>query len=121
MPEIEVTLQGLFLIEEEFQNDEDDEEDIVGGLRDSALSNVSDGEAGAKKAEATFSRENRVAAFHDATYVSKFAHHCAPTSQMRLLNVEKIKFSGPDPPLEPEKPAETEVVEEVKAPPPKGK
>lgn len=40
---------------------------------------------------------------------------------MRLLTVEKFKFVGPDPPLEPVKKEEDEVQEEVKAPPPKGK
>ena len=68
-----------------------------------------------------YSREERVAAFHDATYISKFAHNCPVNSQLRLLTVEKFKFAGPDPPLEKEKTAESEVPEEVKAPPPKGK
>ena len=121
MPEIEVVLQGLFLIEEEFQNDEEEEEDVAGGRRDSTVEVGSDVGADIKKVEVTFTRDERVAAFHDATYVSKFAHHCAPTSQLRLLNVEKVKFAGPDPPLEPQKSIESEVVEEVKAPPPKGK
>ena len=41
MPEIEVAIQGLFLIEEEFKYDDDDEEDVVGGRRDSTVDNVS--------------------------------------------------------------------------------
>jgi len=36
---------------------------------------------------------------------------------LRLLTVQKFKFAGPDPPLEPVKKEVVEVVEEVKAPP----
>ena len=35
---------------------------------------------------------------------------------MRFLTVQKFKFSGPDPPLEPVKPDVEEAVEETKAP-----
>ena len=46
-PEIEVALQGLFMVEEDFKKDEDDEEDTVGlnARRDSTLDNASADEA----------------------------------------------------------------------------
>ena len=42
-PEIEVALQGLFMIEEDFKRDDDDEEDTVGlpDRRDSTLDHAS--------------------------------------------------------------------------------
>ncbi len=54
-------------------------------------------------------------------FINKFARHCPINSRMRLLTVQKFKFSGPDPPLEPVKPDVEEVQEEAKAPPAKGK
>lgn len=60
MPEIEVAIQGLFLIEEEFAKDEDDEEDVVGGRRDSTVDNASADEADMKKAQTQFVKEDRI-------------------------------------------------------------
>ena len=61
-PEIEVAIQGLFMIEEEFKKDEDDEEDTVGvnARRDSTLDNGSEYEAEQQKAAQLFTREDRI-------------------------------------------------------------
>ena len=60
--EIEVAIQGLFMIEEEFKKDDDDEEDAVGinVPRDSTLDNGSEYEAEQQKARQIFTREERI-------------------------------------------------------------
>ena len=116
-PEIEVAIQGLFMVEELFQKDEDEDDDLGVPARDSTLEvRSADGDEPSKPA--TLSKEARVKAFTDFSYINKFARNCHDGSHMRLMTAQKFKFSGPDPPQEPIKQEQDEAEkEEVKATP----
>lgn len=47
-------------------------------------------------------------AYQSLLQINKFARNCYETSEMRKLNVEKIKFNGPDPPFVKPEPEATE-------------
>ena len=118
-PEIEVAIQGLFMVEEQFTKDVDEDGGLdIPNRNDSTLSNAAAETLELEKSNAFFKREDRIQAFNDLAYINKFARNCHEKSSMRLLTVQKFKFAGPDPPAEPIKKEEVVIpVEEIKAAP----
>ena len=80
-PEIEVAIQGLFMVEEIFERDEDDEFDLgVPPTRDNNLDQKSEDGDDAEKVPAILPKESRIKAFNDFAYINKFARNCHVSS-----------------------------------------
>jgi hypothetical protein len=117
-PEIEVAIHGAYLVEEEFKRDgdlDDDDNQDAFGKKDSTVDlNADDAER--RRTEIEFTKEDRIKAFNDLLFINKYARNCPEDSKMRLLAVQKLKFAGPDPPLDPpedEDKAEEEAAQQV--------
>ena len=111
------------MIEENFVKDVDDEDEIGLPTRpDSTIDAGSMDEELKAKLTNEYQKDERIQTQKDFLYINKFARNCPEHSSMRLMAVEKFKFDGPDPPVNPNLEDEQEPPpEDVKASGGKGK
>jgi len=99
-PDIEVAVQGVFMIEEMFKRD-GDLDDVQEQVRSDSTLRLKDQDLEEqRKAALLFKKEDRIDAFNDLIFLNKFARNCPAGSQMRLMTAQKIPFYGADPPLD---------------------
>ena len=95
-------MHGLFLVEEDFVRDVDDEDEIGLPARpDSTIDAASVDEETKAKLVNEYAKDERVQAQKDFLYINKYARNCPEHSSMRLMAADKFKFAGPDPPHQP--------------------